>query len=101
MPVYRKSTSAEVRAIFNAQRYWERMQEGHFTECELWRGKPRRRGNLRGTISQTIGYFDQHDKLIVRVHQNVDRRTGRVRGRPDPITLLHHGVLYDCSHEHR
>ncbi len=99
-PTYRKSTSAEVRAIFNAQEYWERVHGGEFTEELEWQGRVRRRGNLRGTVSQTIGYYDQNGKRIARVHQNIDRATGEVIGRPDPLTLLHHGVLYDCSHEH-
>ena len=99
---YRLSTPAEVQKIFNEHGYWERAQKGELTECELWRGtRKRRKGDLRGTVSQTIGYFDHGGKLIARVHQNISVRTGMVKGRPDPITLLHDGVLYDCGRFHR
>jgi len=102
MTTYRKSSMAEVRAIFNAQGYAERMQRGEFTPHIIWQGrtKRKRKSNLRGTRSQTVEYRDERSKLIVRVHQNA-YPDGRVRGEPDPITLLHNGVLYNASAEHQ
>lgn len=76
------------------------MQRGEFIERILWQGRKKRKGNLKGLRSQTVGYFDHEGRRIALVHQNVNA-TGKIRGRPDPITLKHHGVLYDCSAEHR
>jgi hypothetical protein len=102
MTTYRKSSMAEVQKVFNDQAYWRRMQEGEFTARIIWLGRPRRKrkSRLRGTRSQTVEYLDGRGNRIALVHQNA-YPNGRVRGRPDPITLLHNGVLYDCSSEHR
>jgi hypothetical protein len=99
--IYRQCSRSEVQTVFNEQEYWERAQSGEFTEHVRWTGKkPRRKGDLAGTVSQTVEYRDHRGRVVALIHQNVYRHTGRVKGRPDPITLLHRGVLYDASREH-
>ena len=58
----------------------KRLPDKQFAEQVLWRGNKKRKGDLRGTRSETVGYLDQNNRRVARVHQNVNVRTGHIRG---------------------
>jgi hypothetical protein len=88
---------AEICAIFNEGRYWERAQSGEFSQVILEDRHPSlmKANEPYCTLSQSVSYRDANGNEVVRVHQYLrpDQTIG-ASGRPDPKRLWKDGVWY-------
>ena len=94
----KRVSAAELRSLFNRGSYWERAQEGEFTETvererEISPRKRRQLGMPHGSVSQMVAYRLPGGQLVARVHQYA-QASGEVRGKPDPKYLLIDGVVH-------
>ncbi len=102
-PEWRYVSPAELRRIFNSERFWEKLLEGVYT-ARLLRDahpSPPLAGEPQCTRSQYIAYLDAEGEEVARAHQYL-RRDGTIglSGRPDPKLVVHHGVAYYCTMEY-
>lgn len=89
-------SEAELRRIFNENRYFERMQEGEFRSRIV--KQTRRRGGdprVRNAMSQTVEYWDRQGRRVALVHQ-YRMKDGRLggSGKPDPKVVVHDDSIY-------
>ncbi len=87
----------ELRELFNAGRFWERVKEGELTEKLDREGHPSPRfsGEPPCTRSQVIAYINSSGHRVAVVHQYL-RKDGTLggSGKPDPKKLFQDGTLY-------
>jgi len=83
--------------IFNAEQYWERVQNGEFNTVLLEDRHPALTlaNEPFCTRSQMISYRDVQNNEVARVHQYL-RPDGKIgaSGKPDPKRLLAGNTLY-------
>jgi hypothetical protein len=98
-PIVRVSVE-ELRQLFNAGRFWERLLAGELRASLKREGHPApaASGQPYCTRSQEVFYFDLEGMEVARVHQYL-RPDGLLggSGRPDPKRLLQGGTLYRLS----
>ena len=91
---YRRVSEEALRAIFNDERFKERLEAGELTaqvrpdSLHLKGRLARARREPRCTRSQMAEYFDESGRKVAIVHQ-YRRRDGSIggKGRPDPKWL--------------
>jgi hypothetical protein len=96
-PSQRSVGEDELRRLFNNNRYWERLQDGEFTQSV------RRRKHLGAakpdlplcTHSEVLEYRDKSSQQIAVVHQYV-RPDGTIggSGKPDPKMVRVGDIIY-------
>jgi hypothetical protein len=98
-PPVRVVSATELRAMFNAGRYWQRAQTGELREVIVRDGHPSAPKATEPfcTRSQTIIYIDSGGRRIAVVHQYL-RQDGTLgaSGAPDPKKLWRDGVVYEA-----
>jgi hypothetical protein len=102
-PSHTQETSrAAVRQLFNDHEYWERAQWGDLYQTveEENHPSPPLAGEPECTHSQIVAYRDENGHQVARVHQYLkpDGSIG-LSGRPDPLLLLHDGILYVAAED--
>lgn len=99
MSIYpsKEVSPSELRQLFNEKRYWERAQEGEFTQIVLETRHPSLplANEPVCTKSQIVAYRDRRGRNVAIVHQylRTDGTLG-LSGRPDPKRVIYNLELY-------
>jgi hypothetical protein len=94
-------TQAEIRCLFNENRYFGRFLEGEFEAVDVEYVGPSPRGSPRGGFSQSVRWIirGSYFRTVAVLHQRAGDKDGNPLGgdRPDPKRLIHNGVDYRFS----
>jgi hypothetical protein len=100
LPLHKAYVSPdELRAIFDRERYADRVRSGELQARELVRGRPSlSSAHPDDAISRRVGYYDRDGRELAVVHELLlpDGSVGG-SGRPDPVRLEVDGTLYVAS----